>query len=154
MNVSGQKTVIDTSHGIITTSTYDKDGKRVGFSQQSHSNLHSSNAPDSGVVSKNIDQAPEFPGGYLALRDYFSNKLDQTKLKEARSQKNCYKVWLRFIIDSDGSVIKTDFIDNSICFRPYINDILRVARFMPKWLPAKSKSKNVRCSINVPIPIN
>lgn len=62
------------------------------------------------------------------------------------------KVYVQFVIEKDGSVTNVRIIRS---VNPILDkEAIRVVKSMPKWIPARSKGKPVRCAYTVPVPFN
>ncbi|MBE6340326.1 MAG: energy transducer TonB [Bacteroidales bacterium] len=93
------------------------------------------------------DEMPEFPGGREALRKYLQESIHYPK--EAIVDKIQGRVFVSFVVDSDGSVY------NVKVTRPF-NELLdaesiRIVKSMPRWKPGKRDGVPVKVSYTVPI---
>jgi TonB family protein len=86
---------------------------------------------------------PEFPGGDSELMPFIRENI---RPKGAEG-----KVFVVFVVDTDGSVVNVDLHkglkDCSECDK----EALRVVNLMPKWSPGKQNSKAVKVRYIIPI---
>ncbi len=98
-----------------------------------------------GAVWLIADEMPEFPGGREALRKYLQESIHYPK--EAIADKIQGRVFVSFVVDSDGSVY------NVKVTRPF-NELLdaesiRIVKSMPRWKPGKRDGVPVKVSYTV-----
>ncbi len=103
---------------------------------------------DSGCVTKNIDQSPEFPGGNENLYLFFRENLVMPEIYRVKDQHGI--AWVEFSVDSNGKVTP---IPGSIMLplQPYQNALIAVLNKMPRWKPAQYKGKPVYSRMQLPI---
>ena len=104
-------------------------------------------APDEGVIFDVAEQMPQFPGGETKLNEYVSTNLKYPE--EARKKRIQGKVFVAFVVNSDGSISETQIvrgIDPS-CDK----EALRLINNMPRWIPGQSDRKKVRTRYTLPI---
>lgn len=103
---------------------------------------------DKNVVYTIPEVSPEFPGGIEALVQFINDNLKYPAEAEQMGVQG--KVFIEFIIDTDGKISVAEVIRSSghECLD---EEALRVIRQMPKWKPGKQKGKNVRCKYRIPI---
>jgi len=101
------------------------------------------------VPAASADEPPAFPGGSAALAKYLEENLvypESAKAKEIEG-----KVYIRFIVMEDGTisnpVVQRKLIDCPECDE----EVLRIVGNMPKWIPAKTNGKAVKCYWNLPV---
>ncbi len=94
-----------------------------------------------------VEEMPVFEGGDLGLRTYIANNVKYPT--EAKEKGISGKVYIRFTIDTDGSVVKAKVVKS---VHPSIdNEALRVIKSLPKWKPGKNKGVPVPVFFTVPI---
>lgn len=85
------------------------------------------------------DKMPEFPGGRNALGSFLRKKIKYPS--EAISNKIEGRVYLRFVVEADGS------ISNPIIVRGIgygcDQEAIRLAQLMPSWIPGEQKGRKV-----------
>ena len=96
------------------------------------------------------DVNPEFPGGKDAMFAFLQENIRYPK--EARDAKVEGKVWVRFIVERDGSISQLE-VKRDIGYGCG-EEALRVMRKMPKWKPGKVRDTAVRCQFFVPVKFN
>jgi protein TonB len=89
---------------------------------------------------------PEFPGGEQAMFDFVANNVVYPQ--EARDKEIEGRVFVRFIIEKDGSVsdVKVAKGIGGGCDE----EAVRVVKAMPKWKPGKQDGKPVRVNFTMP----
>lgn len=93
------------------------------------------------------EHLPDFPGGDKGLMTYLQQNVKYPKSAEKNKQEG--HVIVRFVVEKDGSL--TDFAVARSVSPALDAEALRVAKMMPKWIPAKNKGKTVRMRYNIPI---
>lgn len=96
-----------------------------------------------------VEQMPEFPGGDMEMRKFIAENIKYPE--EALNSGLCGQVYVRFIVDTDGSVIEPEVIKGDI--ESLNNEALRVIKLLPKFTPGMQRGQNVKVSLVVPITI-
>jgi len=94
-----------------------------------------------------VENMPDYPGGTGKLMEFLAKNLKYPESAEKNKQEG--RVIVRFVIEKDGSL--TDFAVARSVSPALDAEALRVAKMMPKWIPAKNKGKTVRLRYNIPI---
>lgn len=110
------------------------DGNGTGLSESA--------APDFDAIEK----APEFPGGAAALRKFLARNLVSPGNLEEGEMKT---VRVRFRVEKDGSVSSLEIL--STAGDDFDDEVVRVCRRMPKWIPALQNGTNVPVSYILPV---
>ncbi|MBC8319584.1 MAG: M56 family metallopeptidase [Bacteroidetes bacterium] len=94
-----------------------------------------------------VEQMPEYSGGMDELITYLSNNIKYPI--EAKEKGIQGKVFVSFIVDTDGGVIKAKVIRGigGGCDE----EAVRVVSSMPNWIPGKQRGELVKVSYNIPI---
>ena len=102
--------------------------------------------PDKNGVYQICEEMPEFPGGEQAMFDFVANNVVYPQ--EARDKEIEGRVFVRFIIEKDGSVsdVKVAKGIGGGCDE----EAVRVVKAMPKWKPGKQDGKPVRVNFTMP----
>ena len=95
---------------------------------------------DTSKVYFEVDQMPQFPGGEVELLKFVHNNLKNNSDYDCNPIMG--KVVCRFIIDIDGSVKSPEVIRS--LDRYFDAEAIRVIKLLPKFIPGKQNSKNVR----------
>lgn len=104
-------------------------------------------APDEGVIFDVVEQMPQFPGGETKLNEYVSTNLKYPE--EARKKRIQGKVFVAFVVNSDGSISETQIVRG---IEPSCDkEALRLINNMPRWIPGQSDRKKVRTRYTLPI---
>lgn len=98
------------------------------------------------VIVESPDVKPEFPGGINALRAFLERNL--TNPEELANGEEV-KVKVKFVVGYDGLLKGFEIIeDGGTVFN---NEVIRVLKKMPHWIPGKSNGRNVSVYSIIPI---
>jgi len=89
---------------------------------------------------------PEFPGGVLAFYKFIG-----TNFKVPAELKSGGKVFLTFIVEKDGSLSEFEIVKD-LGFGT-ADEIIRVLKLSPKWIPGKENNEIVRVKYSLPVQI-
>jgi len=107
----------------------------------------SKNTRDTNQVFDAVEENPEFVGGMEGLGKFLQENL---KYPEAAKKANYSgKVYTSFIVNTDGTTTNFEVLKSGEF--GFNEEALRVLKLVPKWIPGKSKGKNVRSRFIVPI---
>ncbi|OAZ04034.1 energy transducer TonB [Flavobacterium succinicans] len=98
-----------------------------------------------------ITEDPIFPNGMEAFYKYVA--MHFTLPKEAVEQKAKGKIYLSFIIETDGSLTEITTLRDNVGYGT-VDEAIRVVKSAPKWIPGKINSEPVRVKYSLPITIN
>jgi periplasmic protein TonB len=94
-----------------------------------------------------VESMPSFPGGEAAMFKFINDNLKYPE--EAKENKIEGKVFVSFIVDTDGSIqdvkVKRGIVSGCN------EEAIRLVSSMPKWVPGKQNGKAVRVSFNLPV---
>jgi protein TonB len=93
-----------------------------------------------------VQQNPNFPGD---INKYFSDNIKYPD--DARKNNIQGTVYVRFIVEKDGSVSKVVVLRGIEGGNSMNEEAKRVVSAMPKWIPGKQDGKAVRVQYQVPI---
>jgi TonB family protein len=103
-----------------------------------------------GEVFLLVENMPEFPGGKVGLKQYFTENLKYPLVAmQAEAQG---KVYISFVIENDGSVNNVKIVRGIYPVLDY--EAYRVVAAMPKWKPGTQRGENVRVAYTLPIEFN
>jgi len=102
--------------------------------------------PDKNGVYQICEQMPQFPGGEKGMMEFVTKNIAYPQ--EARDKEIEGRVFVRFVIEKDGSVsdVKVAKGIGGGCDE----EAVRVVKAMPKWIPGKQDDKPVRVSYTMP----
>jgi len=90
---------------------------------------------------------PSYPGGVEALRAFLQKNLENPdELKEGQS----VSVRIRFVVGFDGKLKSFETVQDGGA--PFNNEVIRVLKKMPQWIPGKTHGENV--SVYYALPVN
>jgi protein TonB len=109
-------------------------------------------------VYKEVEDMPEYPGGIKALYAFLGENINYPEI--AKKQKVSAKVFVKYIVEKDGSITKAEIIGvktgvDKEKYKEALNamkkESMRVVYLMPKWKPGKVDGKPVRVEYALPI---
>lgn len=101
------------------------------------------------IISTNLYiNSAEFPGGHEALLEFVKKNAVVPKMEELTLKT---KVFVRFIVDADGTLNNIQVIKGSIDCKACNEEAIRVVKAMPKWIPAVSYGQALSSTIVLPI---
>ena len=94
-----------------------------------------------------VDEHPHFPGGNGALLDWLSKNIHYTSGCASIQG----RVVVSFFVEPDGSLSDIELVRK---VAPELDEeVLRVVKAMPKWIPGKQYGQAVRVKYNLPLTI-
>ncbi|KAF5060119.1 hypothetical protein DSECCO2_328930 [anaerobic digester metagenome] len=94
-----------------------------------------------------VEEAPVYPGGDEERSKFFSENLRYPH--EAREASVEGTVYVTFVIERDGSLSDIKILRG--LGYGLDDEVLRVMRLMPRWIPGKQRGKPVRVQYNMPV---
>jgi len=94
----------------------------------------------------NPDVAPAYPGGINALRKFLERNLKNPTDMEPGEM---VSVSIRFVVGYDGKLQK--FTTEQDGDERYNNEVIRVMKKMPQWIPGKANGENVAVYFSIPV---
>jgi periplasmic protein TonB len=89
---------------------------------------------------------PSFPGGMEALRKFLQKNLQNPQdLDEGQ----IISVKVKFVVGYDGALKSFEIIEDG--GKAFNNEVLRVLKKMPEWVPGKSNGENVSVYYTIPV---
>ncbi len=98
-----------------------------------------------------VEEQAEFPGGISQMSAFIRNNLVFPPRARMDSTFTSCKVFLKFIINEDGSISDPEVLKGCDRFPECDEESIRVIKSMPKWKPAKLEGKPVKCYFNLPL---
>lgn len=108
------------------------------------------NSPDKDTIQEVfVDPVipPKFPGGDEALMQYLSENLVYPPTIQEKRFKG--KVLVQFVVETDGSISNVEVVRS--LYKDLDEEVVRVIKNMPKWIPAEQDGKAIREYYRVPI---
>jgi protein TonB len=99
------------------------------------------------VVRDHADIMPEFPGGREALQRFLSRNLKMPR--EDLEPGSSISTLVRFVVDKDGRVAGIELEKSG--GRDFDNEVIRVIKKMPTWVPGKQNGRNVAVYFKLPV---
>jgi protein TonB len=104
------------------------------------------NRPDIHTTFQTAEVMPSFPGGMQALRRFLENNLGNPEQLEEGEE---IEVKVSFVVGYDGKLKGFQVIKDG---GPAFNDeVIRVLKKMPDWIPGKSKGEHVSVYYSIPV---
>ncbi len=94
-----------------------------------------------------VQEEAEFPGGYAKLQEYLSQSIKYPKSALETGAEGT--VMLTFVVEKDGSITDIKILRDA--GSGLGEEAIRVVREMPKWKPAKQRTKVVRQQFTLPV---
>ena len=88
---------------------------------------------------------PQYPGGVQALLSFLKKNIHSPNIEEGED----ISVKIEFVVNYDGSLENFNVIQSGGDI--FDNEVLRVLKKMPLWIPGKSKGKNIAVYYVVPV---
>ncbi|NOU37223.1 MAG: hypothetical protein HOO89_00805 [Ferruginibacter sp.] len=89
---------------------------------------------------------PQYPGGMQALRKFLENNLHNPQdLDEGQ----IIAVKIKFVVGYDGKLKSFEIEEDG--GKAFNNEVIRVLKIMPQWIPGKSKGENVSVYNTIPV---
>lgn len=97
-------------------------------------------------IYSSADVMPQFPGGLKALNNFLKKNIKAPDEVEEGAR---IAVKVRFVVDINGRLESFKVVESG--GEVFDNEVLRVLKKMPQWIPGKSKGKNVAVYFIVPV---
>ena len=103
--------------------------------------------PEDTTIYDTPEVMPSYPGDMAECYMFIARQMHYPEEAEEKGIEG--RVLIRFVVEKDGRLTNFEVIESP---DPLLsNEALRVLKQMPKWIPAKNKSKDVRCRYSMPI---
>ena len=100
---------------------------------------------DDSTVFSDVDVDPTFPGGMDSVRSWITHHMDWSRFRDCNVTG---RVYVAFIVETDGSITDVVILRDIGC---HIGDeVVKAVSIMPKWIPGKLNSKDVRVRYVLP----
>jgi protein TonB len=97
-----------------------------------------------------IEVMPEFPGGQAKLYEFLYQNLVIPQLNTDNQIQG--KIYVKFVIKKDGSIDDIQVIKSS--YKELNEEVIRVIKLMPKWVPGMQNGQAVDYYFTLPIQIH
>ena len=101
---------------------------------------------DNGIVTDSLftreEKEAEFPGGEKGWRTFLERNLNANVPINRKAPPNTYNVRIKFIVQKDGSI--TDISAETSYGYGMEEEVIRVIKKGPKWVPAVQYGRNVK----------
>lgn len=155
--------IVITKNNITTTLPVDLDDAQIGtttipgvpgggtLGKDSGTVFHVSTPSTQPVVDVTApmlvaEVMPSFPGGDEGLRRFLQNNLVNP---ETMDEGESVSVKVRFVVGFDGKPKSFTIIQNG--GEEFNNEVIRVLKKMPQWIPGKSNGQNVSVYTTIPV---
>ena len=106
-------------------------------------------AIDKTKPTESPDVMPQYPGGINELIKFLKKNL---KAPDEINENDEISVKVRFVVNYDGSLIGFDVIQSGGAI--FDNEVIRVLKKMPRWVPGKTSGENVSVYFIIPVKFN
>ena len=100
---------------------------------------------DDNIIYETVDSIAKFAGGKPAWNKFVEQHLDPNVGVENGAKKGTYKVKIKFTVMKDGTL--KDFEPVTNYKRGFEDEVIRVLKLSPKWIPAKKNGTNVNSKV-------
>jgi len=97
------------------------------------------------IIYDTVDSVATFPGGKTAWYKFVENNLDANVGVENSAKKGTYKVRIKFTVTKEGEL--KDFEPVTKYKHGFEEEVIRVLKLSPKWIPAKKNGTNVNSKV-------
>lgn len=97
------------------------------------------------TIYDTVDSVARFPGGKPAWNKFVDNTLNAGIGVEKGAKKGTYKVRIRFTVTKDGTL--KDFEPKTKYKHGFEEEVIRMLKLSPKWIPAKKNGVNVNSKV-------
>ena len=98
-----------------------------------------------GKVLQFAEKMPEYKGGLDSLYKFLHRNIKSSKDK---GQGNVY---VRFVVEKDGTIKRPNILKSLTNSKALDDEVLRVIKKMPKWIPARNNGQAVAVYMTIPI---
>lgn len=153
LRIEGLSKSIISMHWEGQVKTYYDSGHLESISRCKNNQVHSNkNWLETGEVYlddifNTVDIMPEFPGGLMRLQKYLAENIKYPK--EAEKKRFQGKVFISFVIDTDGKIIGAHV--QKALHPLFDKEALRAVSEMPQWRTGELDGKPVKVGYTVPI---
>lgn len=96
-----------------------------------------------------VEEYAEFPGGHAAFRKFLA---DSIHYPEKCTEGVCdVKVFVRFVVTAEGKIMLPEIMRHATDCPEWDEEVLRIVRLMPDWIPAKMKGVPVNSYFILPV---
>ncbi len=97
------------------------------------------------IIYDTVDSVATFPGGKPAWYKFVEKNLDPNVGVENSAKKGTYKVKIKFTVTKDGTL--KDFEPMTKYKHGFEDEVIRVLKLSPKWIPARKNGVNVNSKV-------
>lgn len=101
---------------------------------------------DKNIPVTSVDVLPEYPGGINELMKFLKRNLNTPRELEDGEE---IAVKVRFIVNYNGELKGFNVAESG--GESFDNEVIRVLKKMPKWIPGKVKGENVSVHFVIPV---
>jgi periplasmic protein TonB len=95
-----------------------------------------------------MNQNPEFKGGEKALKAFLTKNVNYPNGAMCVNG----KVYVQFIVEKDGKITNPVILKSLT--KPFDDEVIKVVKLMPKWIPARDYESKKRIRSTFTMPIN
>ena len=117
-----------------------------GFSQTIDTIPNNSN---DATIYTSVDSVAVFPGGRLIWNKFVETNMNAGVGTDNGAKKGVYKVVIKFTVTKDGAL--KDFVPVTKYGYGFEEEVIRVLKLSPNWIPAKKNGVNVNSKVEQPM---
>jgi len=105
---------------------------------------------DNDTIHNYVDIKPQFVGGDTELMKWLNDNINYHSIAPETEFQS--KFFVQFVVEKDGSLTNIEVIKKSN--HPFNDELVKLVKSMPKWIPAQYKGKIVRSYFTLPVHID
>jgi protein TonB len=133
--------------GSLTPSFNESDGEGINsIPGETKQPVKSTMVIDKTIPVNSPEILPQFPGGISELMKFLKRNLNTPQQLEDEHE---IGVKVKFIVSYTGDLMGFNVIETGGA--PFDNEVIRVLKKMPKWIPGKTNGENVSTYFIIPV---
>lgn len=140
---------VPANQGGVNVSSYRKQPLTFVVTSSSASDKKDFNNISNLITQLEGDTPPQFPGGTAAWREFLVKNLNANIPVDSGASKGTYKTEVQFIVDAAGNI--SNITPKTKWGHGMEQEVVRLLKQSPKWIPAKENGKAVLAYTQVPV---
>lgn len=140
---------VPANQGGVNVSSYRKQPLTFVVTSSSASDKKDFNNISNLITQLEGNTPPQFPGGTAAWREFLVKDLNANIPVDSGASKGTYKTEVQFIVDAAGNI--SNITPKTKWGHGMEQEVVRLLKQSPKWIPAKENGKAVLAYTQVPV---
>lgn len=140
---------VPANQGGVNVSSYRKQPLTFVVTSSSASDKKDFNNISNLITQLEGNTPPQFPGGTAAWREFLVKNLNANIPVDSGASKGTYKTEVQFIVDAAGNI--SNITPKTKWGHGMEQEVVRLLKQSPKWIPAKENGKAVLAYTQVPV---